>query len=138
MLGFLERKFPRTFPGTPRGKFLSGDDQLVAIKKNTADVFKLIGVQVVPFDDSCSVCNAHAHQIYPMASRPPIPLPNCPQVTQCRAVYAPVIDYGLYKVTQLLTIQPNLRVQEVRKLLKDEAERERQAADDESNLGVKR
>ena len=119
VLGFLERNFPRTYPGTPRGKFLSGDEQLVAIKKNTADVLKLIGVQIVPFDDSCSVCNAHAHHIYPMASRPPIPLPNCPQLGQCRAVYAPVIDYGLYKVSQILAAQPKLKVQELRQLLKE-------------------
>jgi hypothetical protein len=119
VLGFLERNFPRTYPGTPHGKLLSGDEQLVAIKKNTADVLKLIGVQIVPFDDSCSVCNAHAHQIYPMDSRPPIPLPNCPQVNQCRAVYAPVIDYGLYRVSQILSARPKLKVQELRQLLKE-------------------
>jgi hypothetical protein len=126
---FLEKKFPRKFPGAPRGKFLSGDEQLRMIERDAEGTFKLMGVQVVPFDDSCSVCTPLSHHTYPLESRPPIPLPDCPYGKQCRAIYAPVIDYGLYKVTQLLTRQPRLKVQEVRKLLREDADVESNAAD---------
>lgn len=126
---FLEKRFPRRFPGAPRGRFLSGDEQLRAIEKSAEGTFKLIGVQVVPFDDSCPVCAPLSHHTYPVESRPPIPLPDCPYGKQCRAIYAPVIDYGLYKVTQLLTRQPRLKVQEVRKLLKEDADVESKTAD---------
>jgi hypothetical protein len=129
VVNFLEKRFPRTFPGTPRGRFLSGDEQLRAIEKSAEGTFKLVGVQVVPFDDSCQVCAPLSHRTYTVESRPPIPLPDCPHGKQCRAIYAPVIDYGLYKVTQLLTRQPKLKVQEVRRILKEDAAIESKTAD---------
>ena len=123
-LASLQVRFPRHYPGTPQGKFLSGNEQLRAIKESTKGTFKLIGVQVVPFNDSCQVCASFSHHTYLMEAIPPIPLPNCPRGNQCLAIYAPVIDYGLYRVSQLLSIQPKLKVQELRQLLKDEAEGE--------------
>ena len=119
---FLERTFPRHFPGSPQGKFIPGDQQLRAIKESIDGTLKLTGVQIMPFDDSCSVCKALSHQTYPPDSAPPIPVANCPYGSQCRAIYVPVIDYGLLRVSQILTAQPDLRVQELRKLLKEAPE----------------
>jgi hypothetical protein len=123
-LKFLERKFPRLRPSTPQSKFLSGDEQLRAIKESLDGSFKLLGVQLVSFDDTCEVCHALSNKAYSLESRPPIPVPNCPYGNQCRATYAPTIDYGLYKVSQILSARPNLKVQELRKLLREEAESE--------------
>lgn len=118
-LSFLERSFPRVFPGTPQGKFLPGDEQLRLIKTSIDGELKLVGVQIMPLDDACAVCKSLSHQTYEVESAPPIPVPDCPYGSQCRAIYVPVIDYGLYRVTQILTAQPKLKVQEVRQLLKE-------------------
>jgi len=123
-LKFLERKFPRLRPGTPHSVFLSGDQQLHAIQESLDGTLKLLGVQVVPFDETCEVCRSFSNKAYSLEARPPIPMPDCPYGKQCRATYAPVIDYGLYKVSQILSAQPNMKVQALRKLLRDEAESE--------------
>jgi hypothetical protein len=121
---YLQSRFPRRYPGSRTGKFMSGDEQLLTIKKAIEGTFRLKGLQIIPYDDSCSVCNQVANKPYKEEELPPIPLPNCPYGTQCRAIYSPIVDYGLYKVTQILTVQPNLRVQELRKLLRIESEKE--------------
>jgi hypothetical protein len=126
----LQVRFPRRYPSTPKGRFLSGDQQLSAIRQSAKGTFKLMGVQVVPFDDSCPVCISFSHRTYPMEAIPPIPLPNCPNGNRCVAIYAPVVDYRLYRVSQLLSGQPKLKVQELRKLLKDEREVDSQTAND--------
>ena len=118
-VSFLERIFPRIFPGSPQGKPLTGDQQLRAIQSCIDGTLKLTGVQIIPFDDSCAVCKSLSHQTYSLDAAPPIPAPNCPYGSQCRAIYAPVIDYGLLKVSQILTAQPQLKVQELRKILKE-------------------
>lgn len=127
-LKYLERKFPRSRPGAPRGRFLSGDEQLRAIEEGFGGNFKLLGVQVVPFDETCEVCHSLSNKAYSLESRPPIPAPGCPYGKECRATYAPVIDYGLYKVSQILSAKPNLKVQELRRLLREEAAAEEDAA----------
>jgi len=119
---FLETRFPRTFPGGPGGNFLSGDEQLLVINRSLDSTFSLIGVQIVPYDDSCAVCKALTNKVYSLESRPPIPVAGCPHAHRCRAIYAPVIDYGLYKVSQLIAENPDLKGRELRRLLQNDVE----------------
>jgi hypothetical protein len=128
-LRFLERKYPRTFPGSPRGRFLSGDEQLRIIKESLDERLRLKGVQIIPFDETCQSCHAASNKVYSVEERPPIPLPDCPRGAQCTAIYAPVIDYGLYKVSQIMSAKPDIKVQELRRLLREDAESPAEAVD---------
>ncbi|HKS27272.1 MAG TPA: hypothetical protein VJS44_05605 [Pyrinomonadaceae bacterium] len=128
-LKFLERKYPRTFPGSPRGRVLSGDEQLRIIQESLDKSLRLKGVQIVPFDETCESCHAASNKFYSLEERPPIPLQNCPRGKECTAIYAPVIDYGLYKVSQIMAAKPDIKVQELRRLLREEAEPSAEALD---------
>lgn len=119
---FLLNRFPRRYPGAEGGLVLPGEEQLKRIKEAAGGEVGLKGFQIVPYDGTCLECQKVANRQYTEAELPSLPLPNCPYEDRCRAIYAPVIDYGLLRVTEILSAEPNLRVQEIRKRLKNESE----------------
>ncbi len=119
---YLLNRFPRRYPGGQEGHYLSGEEQLSKIKTAVDGQLLLKGFQIVPYDDTCRECQKVANRHYNEAELPTLPLPNCPYGDRCRAIYAPIIDYGLLRVTEILTAQPKLKVQEIRKLLRDESD----------------
>lgn len=121
----LETRFPRLYPGSPGGKCLSGDEQLRIIRNSLSGSLEYIGVQLMPYDHSCTVCNTLADKVYPLESPPPIPVSGCPYVDKCRAIYVPVIHYELYKISQVLAENPAIKGRELRKLLQREAKNKR-------------
>ena len=115
-----ERRYRRSFPNTPSAVRLSGEEQLRQIRESAGGQLEIIGVQVVAYDGSCPVCTGMAGQFHRLEKAPPIPIKGCPFGAECTAIYAPVVNFPLYRVGLVLQRNPKIRARELRQQLKRE------------------
>ncbi len=117
---WAERTYPRSFPNAPAAVRLSGEEQLRQIRESAGGQLEIIGVQVVAYDGSCPVCKGMAGRFHRLEKAPPIPIAGCPFGAECTAIYAPVVNYPLYKVGLVLQRDPDIRARELRRQLEKE------------------